>query len=150
MRIVKMSAQCLLPHLASAAPINTLEQLMHAPRVTTRIAGSVPDALLVKGFSNLDKSAAGSEQLYRMLLAGRTDIIVDDTPAGVASYAHKLNVPPAALRRIPVEMYRSSLYIAFSPGSDDEVVNAWANALATLRNSGALARIQRRYEHWVR
>lgn len=73
-----------------------------------------------------------------MLLAGRTDIIVGDTPAGVAYYAHKLNVPPAALRRIPVEMYCSSQYIAFSPDSDDEVVNAWANAghLAQLRCFG--------------
>ncbi|MFY1665846.1 substrate-binding periplasmic protein [Pseudomonas sp. Pseu.R1] len=135
--------------LASATPVNTLEQLMHAPQITTRIAGLIPNTLEAKGFTNLDKSATGSDQLYRMLLVGRTDIIVGDTPAGVVYYSRQLNIPPATLRRIPVELYRSSLYIAFSPDSEDSVVAAWANALETLRSSGALARIQRRYDHLV-
>lgn len=135
--------------LASSTPVNTLEQLMHAPQITTRIAGLIPNTLQGLGFTNLDKSATASDQLYRMLLAGRTDIIVGDTPAGVVYYTRQLHIPPATLRRIPVELYRSSLYIAFSPDSDDSVVTAWANALETLRSSGALARIQRRYDHLV-
>lgn len=132
--------------LASAPPVNSLEQLMHAPQITTRNAGLIPTVLKSLGFSNLDKSATENLQLYRMLLAGRTDIIIGDTDAGVAYYSRQLNVAPGTLRQIPIELYRSSLYIAFSRDCDDVVVAAWANALEQLRDSGELARIQRRYE----
>jgi len=135
--------------LADADPVNSRAQLMRAPQITTRIAGLIPDTLQAQGFTNLDKSATGSEQLYRMLLAGRTDIIVGDTPAGVAYYSRQLNIPPATLRRIPVELYRSSLYIAFSSDSEDKVVASWVAALQQLLNSGELERIQRRYDHLV-
>jgi len=132
--------------LASAQqPVNSLEQLLNAPQITTRNAGLIPDVLQSRGFNNLDKSATGSLQLYRMLLAGRTEIIVGDTPAGVAYYSRQLKIPPGMLRRIPVELYRSSLYIAFSRDSDDEVIAAWSNALERLRRSGELGRIQQRY-----
>ena len=133
--------------LAGASPpINSLEQLMHAPQLTTRYAGVLPSALQARGFTNLDKSAGESRQLYRMLLAGRTRIIAGDTDAGVAYYSGQLNISPGTLRRIPVELFRSSLYIAFSRDSDAQVVSAWRNALEQLRQSGELERIQRRYE----
>lgn len=45
----------------------------------------------------------------------------------------------------PFEIYRASLYIAFSRDCDDERVAGWASALEQLRRSGELARIQRRY-----
>lgn len=131
---------------STATPITSLEQLMHAPRITTRHAGLVPSMLELLGFKNLDKSAAESHQLYRMLLAGRTELIVGDTDAGVAYYSRQLGIAPGTLRRAPIELYRSSLYIAFSRDSDDALVAAWAAALATLRRSGELTRIQRRYE----
>tara|TARA_R110001599_G_scaffold99246_11_gene254461 strand:- start:2750 stop:3502 length:753 start_codon:yes stop_codon:yes gene_type:complete len=134
--------------LASAAqPVDSLEQLLRAPRITTRHAGLVPDLLHSLGFNNLDRSATKSQQLYRMLLAGRTDIIIGDTAAGVAHHSQQLDIAPGTLRQIPIEIYRSSLYIAFSLDCDDELVAAWAQALEQLRQSGELARIQRRYEH---
>jgi polar amino acid transport system substrate-binding protein len=129
----------------SQAPISTLAQLRQAPRITTRNAGLIPEVLQSQGFTNLDKSASGSLQLYRMLLAGRTRIIVGDTTAGVAYYSRQLKVAPGTLRRIPVELYRSSLYIAFSRDSDDAVVASWAKALEQLRRSGEIDRIQHRY-----
>ena len=131
---------------AAAQPIHTLEQLLHTPRITTRHAGLVPTMLASMGFDNLDTSATESEQLYRMLLAGRTEVIIGDTDAGVAYYSRQLGIAPGSLRRVPIELYRSSLYIAFSRDSDDALVAAWAAALARLRRSGELARIQRRYE----
>lgn len=127
-------------------PVNTLEQLLRAPRITTRHAGLVPEMLHSLGFNNLDKRATESQQLYRMLLAGRTSIIIGDTDAGVAYYSRQLGIPAGTLRRIPIELCRSSLYIAFSLDSDDERVAAWASALEQLRRSGELERIQRRYE----
>lgn len=132
--------------LAKAPPVNSLEQLMRAPQITTRHAGLVPAMLQSLGFTNLDKSATESRQLYRMLLAGRTDLIIGDTDAGVAYYSRQLNIAPGTLRQIPIELYRSSLYIAFSPDCEDELVASWASALEQLRNSGELARIQHRYE----
>lgn len=129
--------------------VNTLEQLLQAPQLTTRHAGLIPQMLQARGFTNLDKTANESLQLYRMLLAGRTPIIVGDTDAGVAYYSRRLNIAPGTLRQIPVELYRSSLYIAFSRDSDDQVVAAWAAALAQMRLSGELARIQARYNEPV-
>jgi polar amino acid transport system substrate-binding protein len=127
-------------------PLYSLEQLREVEKITTRHAGLVPKRLRAMGFTNLDSSAAESVQLYRMLLAGRTDVIVGDTDAGVAYYSRQLSLGPGFLRQIPVEIYRSSLYIAFSRDCEDDVVNAWASALNTLRDSGELDRIQRRYE----
>lgn len=132
--------------LADAPPITSLEQLLHAPQVTTRHAGLVPQMLQSLGFHNLDKSAIESKLLYRMLLAGRTNIIVGDTDAGVAYYSRQLKIAPGTLRRIPIELYRSSLYIAFSLDSDEQLIAKWTNALEQLRQSGELARIQQRYE----
>lgn len=135
--------------LASTPPVTSLEQLLHAPQITTRHAGLVPQMLQSLGFNNLDKSATESRLLYRMLLAGRTKIIVGDTDAGVAYYSRQLNIAPGTLRKIPIELYRSSLYIAFSLDSEDEVVAAWAKALEQLRRSGEVERIQRRYERLI-
>ncbi|WP_109511943.1 substrate-binding periplasmic protein [Pseudomonas ovata] len=132
--------------LANVPSVNTLEQLQAAERITTRHAGLMPDLLEAMGFDNLDRSATENLQLYRMLLIGRTPVIVGDTDAGVAYYSRQLNIAPGKLRRIPVELYRASLYIAFSRDCEDEVVAAWAQALVNLRDSGELARIQRRYE----
>ena len=127
-------------------PVNTLEQLHQAPRITTRQAGLIPDWLQARGFTNLDRSANSNQQLYRMLLAKRTDLIVGDTAAGVAYNSRQLDIPTGTLRQIPVELYRSALYIAFSHDCDDKVVNAWSSALDRLRQTGALARIIQRYD----
>lgn len=126
--------------------IDSLAQLRKTERVTTRYDGLIPDTLQGMGFTNLDKSATDNLQLYRMLMAGRTDVIVGDTDAGVVYYSRQMNIPAGTLRRIPVELYRASLYIAFSPDSDDIVVAEWRQALEQLRESGELARIQQRYE----
>ena len=131
--------------LAETPPVDSLEQLRQAPKLTTRHAGLIPQVLESRGFDNLEKSATSSQQLYRMLLAGRTDIIVGDTDAGVAYYSAQLGIAPGTLRRVPVALYHSSLYIAFSKDSDDKRVAAWTDALEQLRLSGELARIQQRY-----
>ncbi|MEE4669563.1 transporter substrate-binding domain-containing protein [Pseudomonas alliivorans] len=131
--------------LVAAPPVTSLEQLLHAPQITTRHAGLLPDMLQSLGFKNLDKSATESVQLYRMLLSDRTAIIIGDTDAGVAYQSRQLNIAPGTLRQIPIELYRSSLYIAFSRDCEDDMVDSWSSALETLRQSGELERIQRRY-----
>lgn len=135
------------PYQLANAPqqIHSLAQLMNAPQITTRNAGLLPDLLESLGFDNLDKSATKNQQLYRMLLAGRTDIIIGDTDGGVDYYSRQLDIASGTLRQIPIEIYRASLYIAFSRDSEDEVVAAWVEALEQLRETGELARIQQRY-----
>ena len=54
------------------------------------------------GFDNLDTSATESEQLYRMLLAGRTEVIIGDTDTGVAYYSRQLGIAPGSLRLVPI------------------------------------------------
>ncbi|MFN3581606.1 MAG: substrate-binding periplasmic protein [Pseudomonas sp.] len=136
------------PYQLANAPqqITSLDQLLRAPRITTRHAGLVPDLLESLGLGNIDRSATKSQQLYRMLLAGRTDVIVGDTEAGVAYHSRALDIAPGTLRRIPIEIYRESLHIAFTLDSDDELIAAWARALEQLRESGELERIKLRYE----
>lgn len=136
------------PYQLANAPqqVNTLEQLMRAPQITTRSAGLIPEIMQSLGFNNLDKSATANLQLYRMLMAGRTNIIIGDTAAGVAHYSRQLDIAPGTLRQIPLELYRASLYIAFSRDSDDKQIAAWASALEQLHRTGEVARIQRRYE----
>ncbi len=128
-------------------PVNTLQQLLSEPHITTRHAGLVPDMLQSWGFTNLDKSAARSAQLYRMLLAGRATVIIGDTDAGVAFYSEQLGLAPGTLRQIPIEIYHSPLYIAFSRDCEDELIESWSDALEQLRRSGELERIQQQYEH---
>ena len=127
-------------------PINTLEQLLTAPRIATRRAGLIPTMLQSWGFKNLDKSASNSVQLYRMLMAGRASIIIGDTDAGVAYHSAELGIAPDALRQIPIEIFRAPLYIASSRDCDDELVAAWGSALDQLRRSGELQRIWQQYE----
>lgn len=136
------------PYQLANAPqaVDTLRELLSAPKITTRHAGLVPEMLESQGFNNLDKSAARSLQLYRMLLAGRADIIIGDTDAGVAHYSRQLNISPGTLRKIPVEIYQSPLYIAFSRDCEDELVATWASALEHLRRSGELERIVLTYK----
>ncbi|EIK97225.1 hypothetical protein PMM47T1_08786 [Pseudomonas sp. M47T1] len=133
--------------LASASqPVNSREQLLQAPQITTRQAGLIPRVLHAQGFTNLDQSATGDQQLYRMLLASRTSLIIGDTARGVAYYSRQLHIPAGTLRQVPIEVYRASLYIAFSRDSDDKVVAAWSSALEQLRHSGELQRIQQKYD----
>ncbi|WP_187808526.1 ABC transporter substrate-binding protein [Aquipseudomonas alcaligenes] len=136
------------PYQLRSAPqrVTTLAELRQARRITTRIAGLVPNVLQTAGFQNLDRSANSSEQLYRMLLAGRTEIIVGDTDAGVRYYSQQLGISAATLQKIPVEIYKSSLYIAFSRDCDDALIARWADALAQLRRTGIMQIIQQRYE----
>ncbi|HIE1389023.1 TPA: substrate-binding periplasmic protein [Pseudomonas aeruginosa] len=126
--------------------VASFEDLLGVDKITTRSGGLLPRLLRQKGFENLDESASESEQLYLMLLAGRSAVIVGDSEAGMRYYMHKLNAPLSAVRRIPVELFSSSLYIAFSPDCDDVLIKSWSRALEELRKSGKLVEIQKRYE----
>jgi polar amino acid transport system substrate-binding protein len=133
--------------LKTPAPLwKTWDELRALPQVTTRYAGLVPSLLQAQGFTNLDTSAKESEQLYKLLFSRRAEVIVGDTDLGVRYYLRKLGLDYGALEKIPVEVFRSELYIVFSPDSEDAVVDAWRAALETLKTTGALKKILAKYE----
>lgn len=131
---------------SSSKTERSINELKNAKKITTRHAGLIPNLLLAQGFKNLDMRATESVQLYRMLVAQRSEIIIGDTDLGVKYYLRKLNINYSELERIPVEIFRSELYIAFSPDSDDSVVDSWRNALSILKKNGVLTAIIAKYE----
>ncbi len=130
----------------STLVIKSVDDLRRLHRVTCRHGGAVPAKLKSMGFENLDMAATESIQLYKMLLAGHADVIIGDTDLGVRYYLGVLGTKPSTLEKIPIEMFRSNLYIAFSADSDDATINAWRKALLQLKASGQLDRIRARYE----
>lgn len=130
----------------SSLVTKTVDDLKRLDRITCRHGGAIPARLKSLGFENLDTSATASIQLYRMLLAGHTDVIVGDTELGVKYYLGVMGVVPSKLERIPIELFRSSLYIAFSADSDEVTINAWRSALKQLTASGQVAQILAKYK----
>lgn len=126
--------------------INTVDDLKRLDRITCRHGGVIPARLKAMGLENLDMAATESIQLYKMLLAGHADVIVGDTELGVRFYLGALGVKPTALEKIPIEVFRSNLYIAFSADSDDATISAWRKALQQLSVSGQLAQILAKYQ----
>jgi polar amino acid transport system substrate-binding protein len=136
------------PYALKNSSINasTLLELKALDRISTRFAGVIPKRLQELGFTNVDASAHGSEALLKMLLVKRSELIVGDTDLGVIYYSRRLNFSYKDLKKIPVEIFNSKLYIAFSLDSDDEVVNSWSKALMSIKSSGALKRIVENYQ----
>lgn len=133
--------------LKSSLPVwKTWDELRALPQVTTRYAGLIPSLLQAQGFNNLDTSAKESEQLYKLLFSRRAEVIIGDTDLGVRYYLRKLGFDYGALEKLPVEIFRSELYIVFSLDSDDAVVDAWRTALETLKANGTLKKIIAKYE----
>lgn len=126
--------------------IRSIEDLKSLSHITCRHGGTVPARLKSLGFDNLDMSATESIQLYKMLLSGHAEVIIGDTDLGVHYYIDQLNVPHERLEKIPIEVFRSSLYIAFSADADDATVNAWRLALKRMKDSGQLDRIRATYD----
>lgn len=140
--------ETIYPYALKKDPVSatTIEELKSVSSIVTRFAGLVPTRMQTLGFLNLDPSAPTSEQLYRMLFAGRAQVIVGDTDLGVRYYLRRANLDYGALQKVPIEIVHSELYIAFSRGSEDRVVRAWAAALEELKRTGVLARILASYQ----
>lgn len=124
----------------------TLDELKSAGEITTRQDGLVPRLLVTEGFQNLEMRATESPQLYKMLFSGRAAMIIGDTDLGVRYYLKKLNLDATAVERVPVEIFRSELYIVFSLDSEASVVEAWRQALNQLKKTGVLKAILAKYD----
>jgi len=125
--------------------IRSMEDLKNVPRIGTRHNGVMPRLLSAQGFKNLDRTATSSLQVYKKLLAGRSDIAISDTDLGTRYNLKLLGVDMNVLERIPIPIFRSDLYIAASKDITDEEIQEWQSALDTLKTNGEYDRIFQKY-----
>lgn len=125
--------------------IESLEDIKKVNRVACRQEGLIPKLLLKKGFTNLDKTATNSLQIYEKLLRGRCDLAISDTDLGVAYSLKQLNTPMDVVEKIPIKIYEAELYIAFSRDIPDKDIQQWQSALDKLKTDGIYENIFHKY-----
>ncbi len=91
-------------------------------------------------------SNSGEGHRIQMLLNGRAEIVIANQRS-IDSALKSLNYPPNLLTKVfrasPLD---SQLYLAFSKGSEPEMVNDYKQAFKTLQDSGKLATIKAKWQ----
>lgn len=129
----------------SPLAINSLEDAKRVPLICARHAGLTVSRLRAAGFANLNASAAGGRAVYEMLLLGRCDLAVSDSPLGVSHALKQMGFPPDALVQTPVKILSLPLFIACSKDIPDAEIARWQAALDAMKRSGAFQAILRKY-----
>jgi polar amino acid transport system substrate-binding protein len=129
----------------SPLAINSLEDAKKVPLICSRHAGVTVSRLRAAGFANLDASATEGQAVYRMLLFGRCDLAISDSPLGVAHALRQMGVAPDAVVQTPVKLLSLPLFIACSKDIPDAEVARWQAALDALKSSGAFQAILRKH-----
>jgi polar amino acid transport system substrate-binding protein len=129
---------------AGAAPaLQTLEDARKLGRIGTTRGGIDAAYLVQHGFDNLDFSESQETDLRKLQL-GR----VDATPMGAVVFSQLLKetgFPREAFEQTAVRLYDSNICFALSPDVPAATMQAWSQALADLKGSGAYARMLARY-----
>lgn len=129
----------------SPLEINNLEDAKRVPLICTRHAGLAVSRLRAAGFANLNASAVSGRAVYEMLLLGRCDLAVSDSPLGVSHALKQMGFPPDALVQTPVKILSLPLFIACSKDIPDAEIARWQAALDAMKRSGAFQAILRKY-----
>lgn len=95
------------------------------------------------GFNKL-MTADSTEQMIRMLQAGRAPLMVISN-ASLSGLLTKLGLSADTVV-LEFPFLRTQSYIAFSSGTSDEIVQAWQHALDDMKRDGSFARL---YEKWI-
>lgn len=127
-------------------PIQSLEDAKRVRSICARQGGLVPDRLKAAGFSNLDAVASDGRAVYRMLIFGRCELAVSDSPLGVTYLLRQMNYPTDAIVQTPVTIVTSPLYIACSKDIPDAEIARWQQALDELKRSGEFQALLKKYE----
>ncbi|AUH51319.1 hypothetical protein CXB49_11085 [Chromobacterium sp. ATCC 53434] len=98
--------------------------------------------LTAHGFANL-KPIAGPSQMVSMLMHGRAEVIASENTT-LPTQLKLLGYRPADVRPAFTFIHTYG-YIAFSPQTSDEVVQAWQRALDGMKRDGSFAAIYRRW-----
>ncbi|APW44044.1 hypothetical protein RS694_16890 [Rhodoferax saidenbachensis] len=117
--------------------ISTLEDAKKVHSICTRQAGLVFDRLVAAGFSNLNPSAAKGSSIYKMLINGRCDLAISDSPLGVIHVLKQMNYSLEAVVRTPVKFVELPAYIACSKDIPDAEITRWQKALDKIKVSDA-------------
>jgi polar amino acid transport system substrate-binding protein len=126
--------------------ITTIDELKNLERICCRHAGLIPSLLSNMGFKNLDMTASDSNQIYTKLALRRCDAAISDTDLGVRHYLRTTNLDQDTFEKIPIVIFQSSLYIAFTKDFSDEYIGVWQEALDKMKRDGTYNKILRQYQ----
>jgi polar amino acid transport system substrate-binding protein len=129
----------------SPLAINSLEDAKRVPLICTRHAGLTVSRLRAAGFANLNARAVEGRTVYEMLLLGRCDLAVSDSPPGVSHALRQMGFPRDAVVQTPVKLLSLPLFIACSKDIPDAEIARWQAALDAMKRSGAFQAIQKKY-----
>lgn len=125
--------------------VNSLEDLKNVNRIACRQTGLIHDLLIKNGFTNLDTGATSSIGVYIQLLKGRSDIAISDTDLGMRYYLKSINKDVELLEKIPITLFESDLYIAFTRDVSNREIERWQKILNEIKNDGTYQKIFDRY-----
>ena len=125
--------------------VSTLEDTKKVRSICSRQGGLTTSKLREAGFTNLEASASDGNAVYRMLIFGRCDLAVSDSPLGVIHLLKQMNYPLDAVVQTPVKLIAAPIYIACSKDISDAEIARWQMALDKLKTSVAFQAILKRY-----
>jgi polar amino acid transport system substrate-binding protein len=125
--------------------IETLEDARRVRSICLRQDGLAHSRLKAAGFTNLDASASHGKTVYSMLIFGRCDLGVSESPLGVTRMLKEMGYPLDAVVQTPAKVVSSPLYIAGSKDISDAEIARWQAALDKLKSSGAFQAIVKKY-----
>jgi polar amino acid transport system substrate-binding protein len=125
--------------------VSTLADAKKVRSVCSRRGGLTTSKLQAAGFTNIEAGASDGKAVYRMLIFGRCDLAVSDSPLGVIHLLKQINYPLDAVVQTPVKLIASPIYIACSKDIPDAEIARWQVALDHLKSSGAFQAILKKY-----
>jgi len=125
--------------------VRTLEDAKKARSICSRFGGLTTARLQAAGFTNIEAGASDGKAVYKMLILGRCDLAVSDSPLGVVHLLKQIDYPLDAVVQTPVKLVSSPVYIACSKDISDAEIARWQAALDGLKASGAFQAILKKY-----
>ncbi|MBB1438672.1 transporter substrate-binding domain-containing protein [Shewanella sp. SG41-4] len=120
-----------------------LEDLKHVSNVGVVFGNADHTFLDSQGFTNLSTDKSQLQSL-KMLNYGRVDV-APMSELIMPFLAKAAGIDINSIERTPIKLYDSTLYIAFSNDTTDEVVALWQQAFDELKSSGQYQTIYQDY-----
>ncbi len=125
--------------------ITSIEDAKKAGVIASRHAGLVHQRLKAAGFDNLDDTAVQGLEVYKKLLAGRSDLGISDAPLGVKHALKEIGQSVDALTQTPVKILTSALYIAANKKISVQEISRWQKSFDRLKENGIYDQILKKY-----
>ncbi|MDF1874526.1 transporter substrate-binding domain-containing protein [Sulfurimonas sp. SAG-AH-194-I05] len=101
--------------------------------------------LLKEGFTNLDVSASGGDDIVmKKLIRGRVDLV----PTLRSAALYNLKKQGDAGKAVPIDSFKifeGDFYIAFNKKTDNAIIKRWQQAFDKLLKNGTIEKIKKRY-----